>query len=213
MLGVLGFTAAVCDGDAAGSAARFAEALALHRDLDQGWAVGSTLFGMAMAVLRLGDLQRAAALLPEAEATLRAHGSWWYLSGCLFTGAQLALAGGDGAHAAALCREAIDLSLRLAETVALAFGLGGLGAALALEGQFARAARLFGAAEALHERNGSAIEVMANRDVHEAQVARARGGLGADAFAAAWAAGRALSLEEAVVEALADGGDGPSGAG
>jgi hypothetical protein len=42
----------------------------------------------------------------------------------------------------------------------------------------------------------------AERGAYEAAVAAARAALGADAFAAAWAEGRALPLEQAVAEAL-----------
>lgn len=46
------------------------------------------------------------------------------------------------------------------------------------------------------------------RVLHHRQVAAARAALAEEAFAAAWAAGRAMTLDEAVAEALAQAGDG-----
>jgi hypothetical protein len=65
-----------------------------------------------------------------------------------------------------------------------------------------RAVQLFGAAAALWDRLGLPRAPEA-REEHERQVAAARAALGAAAFAAAWAAGQRLSLEQAVATALA----------
>jgi hypothetical protein len=63
-----------------------------------------------------------------------------------------------------------------------------------------RAVRLFGAAAAVRAPEGYPCLEPA---LAEAAANRARLALGEEAFAAAWAAGRALSLAEAVAEALA----------
>jgi DNA-binding NarL/FixJ family response regulator len=64
-----------------------------------------------------------------------------------------------------------------------------------------RAARLYGAAEAARQAIGAPMPRHHARS--DQAVARVRAGLGEPAFAAAWAAGRALPLAEAVAEALA----------
>ena len=66
-----------------------------------------------------------------------------------------------------------------------------------------RSARLSGAAEALREVIGSELEIM-ERFNYDRIVPTVRTQLGENAFAAAWAAGRALSLEQAIAEALGD---------
>jgi hypothetical protein len=75
-------------------------------------------------------------------------------------------------------------------------------------GQMERAVRLFGAAAALRAALGDAASrswsiplAPANRDEYERQVAATRAALGVDAFAA-WAAGMALTPEQACAEAL-----------
>ncbi len=112
----------------------------------------------------------------------------------------LAVERGDLRRAAQLSLEAIALGQELRDPG----GLGTLSAAF-LAGQIGdheSAARLGGAVDALRERTGRALESF-NRPDHERNMARARTGLGEDAFAAAWAAGRMLPWDEAVAEAAA----------
>jgi hypothetical protein len=66
-----------------------------------------------------------------------------------------------------------------------------------------RAARLFGAATAQREAEQVPLPTVERTDI-EAAVAPARAALGEEAWAAAFAAGRALSLEEAAAEALGE---------
>jgi DNA-binding CsgD family transcriptional regulator len=62
---------------------------------------------------------------------------------------------------------------------------------------------LFGAADALREAAGVTLPPP-HRAVHEPRVAAARAALRPEAFESAWAAGRAMSLEQAVGYALQD---------
>jgi hypothetical protein len=87
--------------------------------------------------------------------------------------------------------------------------LEGLARVAAAREQKERAARLFGAAEALREAAGApfpsgarAGTQPAERAAVEQHVATVRTALGSEAFAAAWAAGRAMTLDEAVAYAL-----------
>jgi len=68
-----------------------------------------------------------------------------------------------------------------------------------------RAARLFGTAAALREDIGWALPP-AKRAEHDRTVAAARGALGEEAFAAAWARGHELSLEETIKDTLLGNG-------
>jgi hypothetical protein len=67
-----------------------------------------------------------------------------------------------------------------------------------------RAARLFGVAEALRRWIGVA-PVPKDRAYSEPRIATVRGRLGEGAFAAAWAAGEAMPLDEAIAYALERG--------
>jgi hypothetical protein len=79
--------------------------------------------------------------------------------------------------------------------------LEGLAGLAAMDGDAQVAARLFGVAEAMREGSG-----LHNSPAHAALFApwieQARARLGPDAFASEWAAGRAMTTEEAVQLAL-----------
>jgi hypothetical protein len=69
--------------------------------------------------------------------------------------------------------------------------------------QPARAARLFGAAEGLRVASGTA-RYAPERGAYDRDVAATRAQLDERSFAAAWAAGRAMTLEQVVADALED---------
>jgi hypothetical protein len=74
------------------------------------------------------------------------------------------------------------------------------------QSQYSRAARLFGAAEALREALGASPRTI-YREEYERRVATARAALGAENFRAAWTAGRVMAVEEAIAHALAESTD------
>ena len=134
---------------------------------------------------------------------------------------------GEGERARALYEEALALRRALGDRRGSGIVLGNLGGLAPQQGDLPRAERLF--AEGLEEfrhlgeprhiawlLNNLAVEAMAGVGIasgpaaasdYERIVATARGQLGDEAFAAAWEAGRALPLEEAVAEALAAAND------
>jgi hypothetical protein len=64
-------------------------------------------------------------------------------------------------------------------------------------GEGRRAARLFGAAEALRERTGSVIGLATLRELRERHLAALRARLDADDLEAEWSGGRAMTFEQA----------------
>jgi PAS domain S-box-containing protein len=97
----------------------------------------------------------------------------------------------------------LRLSRDLGGRIMIAWCLAGLGSAAALEEELEYAARLWGAAEHLRVTLGCR-SAPAARATYERLLALARAQLGEGAFAAAWAVGEALSLEQAIAEALGD---------
>ena len=71
-----------------------------------------------------------------------------------------------------------------------------------VHGHRERAARLFGSAERVHETLGWRLPPADQAD-HDERVASTRAALGESIFAAAWAEGRAMTLEQAIEYALA----------
>ena len=74
-----------------------------------------------------------------------------------------------------------------------------------IAGQLEQAARLGGASEALREANDIVIPPI-DRAPYEGSVAAVRSQLDEATFAAAWAEGRAMTLEQAVAYALEETG-------
>jgi hypothetical protein len=80
-------------------------------------------------------------------------------------------------------------------------GVAGILVRSPLESQAARAVRLLGAAESIRERANILLELIDRADYEHCR-AMAQARLGAAAFAVAWAEGQAMTLEQAVNEAL-----------
>jgi tetratricopeptide (TPR) repeat protein len=196
--------ASLAIGEQAHMAESFAEALALHRQLGDRWGEGVTLNGQGYAALFAGDPDAAWQLLTDAEAALRDAG----LPAGLATGhdmrAMIAYRRGDYALAEDLLLEALELAAVFHDRWTVAYGLTWLAGTAAVQGQPERAARLWGAAEALREATGMMIDFSANRTLYEEQVAVARTNLPAPTLDALWAEGRALTLEEAIAYALGE---------
>jgi hypothetical protein len=105
----------------------------------------------------------------------------------------------DGGHYLA---QGLALSQTLGDQASSAWCLAGLGSAAALDEEPERAAQLWGAAERLRQTIGCRPPPAA-RATYERALAAARGQVGDDAIAAAWEAGGALTLKQAIDEALA----------
>jgi hypothetical protein len=99
--------------------------------------------------------------------------------------------------------ESLRLLCDLSNTNDIADCLVGLAGVASAWGQAARAVRLCGATEALLERIGVVLE-RAERTAHDRTIAAARSQLDAATFAALWAEGRAMPLEQTITYALGD---------
>jgi DNA-binding NarL/FixJ family response regulator len=103
----------------------------------------------------------------------------------------------------ALERESLVLRYEFGDPVGVSLSLDGLASVAGAQGRLARAARLFGMAEAIRARI-DAIPFPHLQIVYDRAVAAVRAGLGEQAFAEAWAQGRATPADQAVAYALAE---------
>ena len=168
----------------------------------------AALTGSALA--NLGDAVRFQGRLPQAAAhcaqALRLHREIGYDLGVVHDSVDLGLVARDGANwseAAERFREGLRLATPSGERRYIVVALEGIATVLAATDRVDAAARLFGAAERLRETTGVTQEFPADRAANERARTAVRATLGESAFAAARAAGRALSPEQAVAEALA----------
>ena len=183
----------------------YKEGLSISRQFGSASILRSCLNSLALAFLLQGNLERAAALAEEAAALSKEAGDMTLLPFPLNNLGWVALLRGDLGRAKALHKESLALSKELGShkqlTVTL---LEGLACGAGAEGDAERAARLFGATEALREATGFPLEP-ALRGLEGPYLVGARSQLEKSAWTEAWEEGRRMSVEAAVEYALAEG--------
>ena len=175
-----------------------AEATAIMRELGDrdGLAYAST--SHAVALLGSGDSAGARATLEAAMAEIPAIGTWRWSSRLQCNLGVAAARQGDYVVARTHLEEAAAISLERGEPMYAAVCLSGLAHVLiAGEKRHDLAARLLGAADATRDALGGAVPQFVELEA-EADRAAARRALGEKAFAAAYAEGRAMTLEHAL---------------
>jgi tetratricopeptide (TPR) repeat protein len=168
------------------------------------------VFGTADALTLLGDLYLywqqnplvARSFFEESLTIKQDLGDTWGVAESLSDLGFVELAEGDYVQAARLLTESLVHKRELGNTWGMTVCIEGFAQLSAARGQLEQAARLFGAVSSLRNtlevRLGSAFLVIQER--HSAAL---RAQLDEATFARAWAAGQALSLEQAIAEALA----------
>jgi predicted ATPase/class 3 adenylate cyclase/sugar phosphate isomerase/epimerase len=193
---------ALQDGDYAGARAMFEEGLSVRRSIGDRWGTATSLTCLGELARTEGDLRQATAYLTEALTVARETGIKAAIAWALHEMGHVALAQGDTGQAGLQLAESLRIAREIDQRQRIAATLAGIAGVMAAQGQPARAARLFGAAAALFDGLGVTME-RADRMADERDEAAARAALGDEAFASSWEAGRALTLEQAVDEALA----------
>jgi predicted ATPase len=167
------------------------------------WGLAWSLYALAFLLLAQGDLARALHALEEALVPLRAHGMTFGILRTLLALGQALLEQGDLPGAAARFREGLALSQQAPLLTTITIGLDGLAMIAAATEHPARAARLWGAAEALREATDER-RWHVFQHAYDRALAAARAQLADPDWTAAWAAGRTLTAAQAVAEALED---------
>jgi predicted ATPase/DNA-binding SARP family transcriptional activator len=201
-LGRLG-EVAYCLGDTARGIALLEESVVLCRALGYKDHLLYALDVWARIAWQQGDDARATVLLEEESSIAREIGDMGCLLSVLTGQGHVARRRGDHVRAVALHRESLALCRDVALPVGIAPGLEGLAMALAAQGQVAEAVWLLGTADAVRERLGRP-HLPPDRAINDRFVVATRDALSADAFAAAWTAGRATPLDTALLRALED---------
>jgi tetratricopeptide (TPR) repeat protein len=215
-LGIVAFN----QGDWDATRTRFEEALALAREMGDYQGISLALLTLIRVAVRQGDGRQAAALWEEKQELIRQFGAQTPHDASLGLLGEIAQEQEEYARAASLFCQELEFYLASGSKHGIAGCLAHLGtlAGRQIQGKRSpegaatehtpaekhlaeRAARLLGAWEALREALGVPRVARECAEI-ERPVAAARGVLGEGAFAAAWAAGRELTIEQAVAEAL-----------
>lgn len=192
---------AYLSGDHSAARPLFEESLTIRRVLGDKDSIATSLLGLGDAVRVQGDHVAAGTMFEECLSIFQEMENK--------SGSALALLGlggvandrGEPDSARLFVEESLSIFQILGEKKGLADSLRELASALlALTGP-QKAARLWGAAEALRQAIGVPL-LPFEQEEHEQQVTQARIALGDDVFTAAWAEGRALTCEQAADYAL-----------
>lgn len=188
------------------------ESLALSRELGTTADIEGALLGLGEAALAQGDYARAEALCREGvalkegvalEQTLRSYLQYVLLRQNL---GEIALVQGNYPQALAWLTEGLALGGEFKHVRSLTLLLAYIAAVIGTApdrspSDMQRAARIWGAVEALRQTSGLSFSA-AHRTRLEQYIEQVRAGLDPVAWAAAWAEGRAMSLDQTVEYAL-----------
>ena len=170
------------------------------------WALAMALQNVARLNVAGGDLETAYAGFEETLGLYAQIGDRHFGNASRSEMAHVRRKQGRYAEAAAGYAGTIPVWQELGHLPALARELECLAFIAGATGQAERAARLLGAAEVLRETLSAPMSAIERREYDE-QVAALRAHLPAPALEAAWAAGRALTRDEAVAYALQTAAD------
>jgi non-specific serine/threonine protein kinase len=189
-------------GDAATGRAQLEEALPLVRAHGDVRDLGVALLFLGTIAYLQGEIARARAAQEEALPLARQSGNRRLITSVLHRLAQIAVAEGDYCLARARYVEQVPLIRSMGWSLAWTGVLRGLADLAAADGHPEQALRLAGAAERQREAAGVPSGRLDHADV-AGRLATCRTALGEEAAAAAWAAGQALTSEQALAEGLA----------
>jgi non-specific serine/threonine protein kinase len=170
--------------------------------------VALELGSLCHTVRRQGDLEQAEAIANESIAIFREAGDRRGMDIALLCLADIARYRGEFGRARGLYREALEGLTKMGDRHFIGLNLLSLAFLGVAEGEPERAARTFGAVEALRERAGSIMVAPADWEEYERAVATLRSELGEQALRAAWERGRSMSVEQAIDDALSEGARG-----
>jgi predicted ATPase len=176
------------------------ESAQLARELGDSWLLGVAVNNLGDVELQRGEYERALPLFEESLAIGRERQDQDRLARAFGNLGLATLMLGDVKRARSLLRDSLVAANEIGLVEGFVIGFVGLGAAYAREDP-ARAARLIGGADVLLEEAASELHQLEGR-VRDDTGAELRARLGEDAYAAVYAEGRALALEDALALAL-----------
>ena len=189
----------------------YEEGLAYAHQMENALPISYGFCGLGKVAWARGDYEQAIQKFEAALALSQEAGIKLGTAGALHGLGRLAQSREDYATARSLYTEALVICQGMSDRISAARHLEALATLSSAQQQLGpsllhfealrQAARLFGAAETLHA--GICFELSAaERAEHDQAIAAARAALGEEVFAAAWAEGQAMTMEQAIQLAL-----------
>lgn len=193
---------AMADGRVQEACALFEEGVQLLRPLGQNWLLATSLLNLGTASVHARDGARARSLLEEAGSVYDRLGDRHFSARASVQQGFAWMVDGEIVRAASLISEALRTFVELEDPWGTAECLEAIAAVRAAEGSAERAARTGGSAEVLRA-TITVLPLASDRIWIESYLEGARASLGAEAWQKAWDAGRGMSVEDAIEDALA----------
>jgi tetratricopeptide (TPR) repeat protein len=192
---------AEAEGDYPAARVYLLDSLARRRDIGDKSGIATALAALGNLARVQGESSEARALLEEALSIFRVTGRW-EIGDVLASLGEVARMESDLARAIALLRESLARLRIVGEKRQICHSLCLIALVEVEQGAHGRALPLFAAAMANAPRGGP-LEPAERRPYDDA-LAASRAALGEEAYAAAWAEGRAMNLEQAIAYALGE---------
>ncbi|HEX8683161.1 MAG TPA: tetratricopeptide repeat protein, partial [Ardenticatenaceae bacterium] len=193
--------AAYHTGDYEAARASLDDVLPTFREMGDKWLMAHSLMMLGGVALSHGNHEHAEALYAESLALRRDLGDKYGIAHALRGLASIAQQKGDAEQAISHYKASLALYREVSSLEGIAACVKGLAVVATAQGQHTHAAELLGAAENVKAPAGVLIPPT-ERPTYDRALGTLREQMSADAFAAAWAAGQAMSLEHAVTRAL-----------
>jgi predicted ATPase len=192
-------------GEHEGARPFFEDALAISRELGDKRNIVYALHNLAEVARHTGQYEQARTLGMEAvSVSLEMDDKWTVARNFVWLGIVTAYRGDDYEEAAGFLEEGFALIREVGDWEFVAYAMDCFAVIAGAKAQGERAARLWGAAEALRKTIGAPLHPTELPD-YERSVAAARAQLGEAEWEAAFAQGIAMSAEEAAEYALGEG--------
>jgi non-specific serine/threonine protein kinase len=212
-LKMLGWSA-MRTGDYVQAESRLEEALVVCRHAGDLGHIASALAGLGELAIRRGQYERASNLLKESLSVYRSLGKKWGIAIALGSLGWLALRHHDFGEMRRLIDESLEVRMETGDRGGIAWCLEKLAEAAIIQGQtasasirlerFQTAARAFGTAAAAMRAPVKSVIDPADQPEYERNLAALHAALGEEGFAAAWAEGSAMAVDQAIEYALAE---------
>ena len=188
-------------GDHAAARLLYEQSLAIHKALGDKQSIARLQSNLGLVAYEQGDYAAARTLYEESLAAQQELGDKQGIARSLSNLGFLSCKEGKVAAARTCFVRCLHVCEELGHKPLAAYALEGFAALARTEQQSTRAAGLFGASDVLRAAIGAPLPPNNRAEIDRA-LADLRATLGAAAFDSAWAAGRAMTWEQAIEEAL-----------
>jgi predicted ATPase/DNA-binding SARP family transcriptional activator len=194
----------ISNGDFIEAGRHFEKALFIYKNLDDTRGIARTVSNGALALAYQSNFSGAIELLKEYLSLVQNLEDLSTVAWFQFGLGTFRILHGEFEQSVKHLKKGLSLYYQINNIYFIGNCMIGLAGAANGRGQPLQAARFFGAREAIHESIGSKLD-SGVQPIYASLVAQTRAMLDESAFGAAWAEGRAMTLDEAVEYAMNDG--------